>query len=112
MDQEIQDHIDRLERMGLKGTLEKIARQHHTLLEDILGPLKGTYRVQQARHACMRLLRVEMKMSLHEVGNIMRRDHTTVISSVGVLGNRKEVARAQGAGTVSRRARARKRARA
>lgn len=60
--------------------IEAIAKEHRFTLEDILGPRKFKPLVA-VRRKCVVMLR-EKNYSTTEIGRIMRRDHSTICTSL------------------------------
>ena len=61
--------------------LHPIVERHKIELRHIVGPDRHAS-VTAARHACFRVLREQAKLSFPEIGRLMDRDHTTVMSAL------------------------------
>ncbi|MBQ8551933.1 MAG: chromosomal replication initiator protein DnaA [Clostridia bacterium] len=61
--------------------LEKVAKKYGTTVDDIKGT-KRTKEIAYARHISIYLIRKLTDLSLPQIGKYMKRDHSTVISSL------------------------------
>lgn len=63
--------------------LNEIAIEHGQSVDDIRGARRHRQLVRARQHAAYRL-RTETEMSFTQIGRVLRRDHTTIIHSVGM----------------------------
>lgn len=72
--------IAALHKRELLGLAEKVARTHHVTVHELLGR-KRSQAVRKARRALYQAL-VDEGFSSVEVGDLLDRDHTTVLASL------------------------------
>lgn len=65
---------------------DKVSKKYGITSEEIKGR-KRTKEIARARHICIYLIRKLTDMSLPAIGNILSRDHSTVMSSLDVVEN-------------------------
>lgn len=73
---------DRLREIGAERLGERVAREHGTTLNEILGGTR-LRRVAHARQHLAALLRWSTGLSFPEIGRAMGLDHSTVMHAVG-----------------------------
>jgi chromosomal replication initiator protein len=67
--------------------VEQVAREYLVTVEVIRGPWKNR-RVVRARQEAMYRLRHETRLSTPQIGNLLNRDHSTVLYGIGRHGER------------------------
>ncbi|HET9045113.1 MAG TPA: helix-turn-helix domain-containing protein [Burkholderiales bacterium] len=82
----------RIADRGLSQLVEGVAHDHAVTAADLLGRSR-TKAVVAARHCLMRILRAR-GLSLPEIGYLLDRDHTTVLSALSEVRRLKQATRA------------------
>ena len=76
---------------GLRGLIEEIvARAFMVPVVQMRGPTRGQARVAFARQVAMYLAHVGCELTFTEVGELFRRDRTTVAHACGIVESRRD----------------------
>ena len=90
----VEDLKQRLAERHLLGDVERIARDHHVTVDDMLRGSRGktVWVHTRARDAAMAHFRRELDMSTPDIGRLFGRHHTTVVRALERVRGRESLA--------------------
>ena len=68
---------------------EKVSKKYGISIDDLKGR-KNTKEIALARHKCIYVIRNTTQLSTNDIGRLLSRDHSTVLSSINFIDEKKQ----------------------
>lgn len=82
----IEEGVDPTPRFTIKNIVKEVARTYDMTSEEILGNCRSQELIEP-RHIAMYLAKIITRKSLPQIGQLMDRDHTTILHAVRKIGS-------------------------